>query len=181
MTTQFGVAEYYEQVAQQEFADTLAQAGPEVANQPELTATYEISGADGGIYGLRIAGGQLELVPGGIAHSDMHVKSNIDEWRQGASAGMANPFNYYLRRKVAIIKNFRGAVNLDLSNDNGENLEGQIMFGGVDNPTVTVRMNADDYLALMSGRLNGQMAFMTGKLKFDGSMTLLLQVAALNS
>ena len=44
MTTQFSVAEYYEQMAQREFDDTLAQAGPDVVNRPELTATYEIRG-----------------------------------------------------------------------------------------------------------------------------------------
>jgi putative sterol carrier protein len=34
---------------------------------------------------------------------------------------------------------------------------------------------------MLSGELNGQMAFMTGKLKFEGSLPLLMQVGALSS
>ena len=175
------VSEYYENTIQQQFAQALADAPAEVLGQPALTATYEINGEGGGTYGLRIADGSLEVVPGGIAESDMYVVSAVDEWHQGADVGMANPFDYYRRRKVNLIKSLKGAVNLDLSNDEGDNLEGSIIFGSASEPAVTVQMKASDYLAMMTGKLNGQMAFMTGKLKFDGSMPLLMQVAALNS
>jgi putative sterol carrier protein len=42
-------------------------------------------------------------------------------------------------------------------------------------------MAADDYTAMMRGELNGQMAFLTGKLKFDGNLPLLMQVGALSA
>jgi putative sterol carrier protein len=44
-----------------------------------------------------------------------------------------------------------------------------------------LRMTNEDYGAMLSGELNGQMAFMTGKLKFEGSLPLLMQVGALSS
>lgn len=175
------VAEYYESAAVQEFAQAVAGAGEDVLAQPEFTATYQIGGAAGGTYGLRIVQGQLEIVPGGIPASDMQIVANVGEWQQGAQAGFANPFYYYQKRKVSLIKSFKGRVNLDLADENGGSLEGAIIFGNTEDPALTVRMAADDYLAMMSGKLNGQMAFMTGKLKFDGSLPLLMQLAALNS
>lgn len=175
------VAEYYEGTVREAFAQAIHGASADVLSQPEFTATYTITGDNGATYGLRIANGQLEIVPGGIANSDMLVSSNIEEWREGKDAGMANPFDYYRKRKVTLIKSFKGRVDLDLLREQGENLQGSIIFGGAEEPAVVLRMKDTDYLAMMNGKLNGQMAFMTGKLKFDGSLPLLMQVGALNS
>ena len=38
-------------------------------------------------------------------------------------------------------------------------------------PTISVKMKDDDFVKLVNGELSGQKAFMTGKLKFKGSMT----------
>jgi putative sterol carrier protein len=40
-------------------------------------------------------------------------------------------------------------------------------------------MADDDFLALLSGKLNGQMAFMTGKLKVAGDLGLALKLESL--
>jgi putative sterol carrier protein len=42
-------------------------------------------------------------------------------------------------------------------------------------------MKLADYVAMQEGRLNGQEAFMTGKLKVEGDMGFLMQIAALNA
>jgi len=175
------VSQYYENEVQQVFERTLREAGPEIAAQPDFTTTYQVGGAEGGTYGLRVAQGALAVVPGGIPESDMHIVANVDEWRAGLDVGMAHPFYYYQKRKIDLLKSFRGKVMLELAQPGGEPLRGSLVFGGTEDPAVTLRMAADDYLAMMSGRLNGQMAFLTGKLKFDGSLPLLMQLAALNS
>lgn len=46
-------------------------------------------------------------------------------------------------------------------------------------PNCTVTMVDDDFLALLSGKLNGQMAFMTGKLKVAGDFGLALKLESL--
>ena len=43
-------------------------------------------------------------------------------------------------------------------------------------PSITIRMDAADYLAMAAGKLNGQLAFMTGKLKLKGDMTLAIKM-----
>lgn len=181
MTQNTSVAEYYETTVPELFASAIANASDDVTGQPELTATYEVTGEGGGTYGVRIGDGQIEIVPGGIEGSDMYVTARHEDWSRGAEEGQANPIEYYVRRKVSVIKGIKGAVNLDLAQDDAPNYEGRIVFGGVDTPEVTMRMKAHDYADMMSGKLNGQMAFMTGKLKFEGSLPLLMQLGALSA
>jgi putative sterol carrier protein len=46
-------------------------------------------------------------------------------------------------------------------------------------PNCTVTMAENDFLAFLSGKLNGQMAFMTGKLKVAGDFGLALKLESL--
>jgi putative sterol carrier protein len=46
-------------------------------------------------------------------------------------------------------------------------------------PSCTVTMAENDFLDLLSGKLNGQMAFMTGKLKVAGDFGLALKLESL--
>jgi putative sterol carrier protein len=46
-------------------------------------------------------------------------------------------------------------------------------------PNITITMKESDYLNLVNGKLNGQTAFMTGKLKIAGDMGLALRLQSL--
>ena len=48
----------------------------------------------------------------------------------------------------------------------------EVTEGTVDNPHMTLIMKDKDYVSLVTGKLSGQKAFMTGKLKFKGDMNL---------
>lgn len=51
--------------------------------------------------------------------------------------------------------------------------------GEASSPNCTVTMGESDFLDLLSGKLNGQMAFMTGKLKVTGDFGLALKLESL--
>lgn len=51
--------------------------------------------------------------------------------------------------------------------------------GEAPSPNCTITMAETDFLALLSGKLNGQMAFMTGKLKVAGDFGLALKLESL--
>ncbi len=51
-----------------------------------------------------------------------------------------------------------------------------IVSGNIAEPKVTITMTAKDFVDLVEGRLNGQMAFMQGKLKLKGDMSLALKL-----
>ena len=48
-------------------------------------------------------------------------------------------------------------------------------------PNVTISMAAQDYLDMVAGKLNPQMAFMSGKLRMAGDMGLALRFQGLFS
>ena len=47
--------------------------------------------------------------------------------------------------------------------------------GKHESPTATLTMDSNDYLSMLSGKLNAQMAFMQGKLKISGDMGILMR------
>jgi putative sterol carrier protein len=51
--------------------------------------------------------------------------------------------------------------------------------GGATQPTLTLTMSAPDWLDMLGGKLSGQVAFMSGKLKHKGDMSLLMRLPGL--
>jgi len=71
----------------------------------------------------------------------------------------------------------------DLTGDDGGTYHIKVADGGcevgagpADSPNITITMAASDYLDMINGKLNPQMAFMGGKLKIKGDMSLALKM-----
>lgn len=47
-----------------------------------------------------------------------------------------------------------------------------VVQGAAPSPDLTVTMEDEDFVAMMTGKLNGMQAFMTGKLQIDGDLML---------
>ncbi|MFZ5596482.1 MAG: SCP2 sterol-binding domain-containing protein [Bacillota bacterium] len=81
-------------------------------------------------------------------------------------------------------KGITGAFQFDISGDDGGQFffqlnDGAFVAGGEgthDNPNITVSMNSADFLDMLDGKLNGTMAFMSGKLKIKGDMALAMKL-----
>ncbi len=54
-----------------------------------------------------------------------------------------------------------------------------IAEGEHESPDITLTMAAQDYIDMIAGTLNGQMAFMSGKLKIAGNMGLAMKLNTL--
>lgn len=52
----------------------------------------------------------------------------------------------------------------------------QVSAGGHDSPSMTLVMEAADFVALTGGELDGMSAFMSGKLKVTGDMSLAMKM-----
>jgi putative sterol carrier protein len=48
--------------------------------------------------------------------------------------------------------------------------------GKAEKPSITLTMDANNFMDLLAGKLNGQTAFLTGKLKIKGDMTLAMKL-----
>lgn len=51
--------------------------------------------------------------------------------------------------------------------------------GRADNPTIALTASAPDWVAIMNRQMNGQTAFLTGKLKIQGDVTLAMKLESI--
>jgi len=54
-----------------------------------------------------------------------------------------------------------------------------VKSGGAPSPSLTINMAAQDWLDMIAGKLSGQMAFMSGKLKLKGDMGLAMKIGSM--
>ena len=55
----------------------------------------------------------------------------------------------------------------------------QVNSGAAASPNLTITMSSQDWLDMTSGKLSGQMAFMSGKLKLKGDMGLAMKIGSI--
>ena len=83
-------------------------------------------------------------------------------------------------------KGMNSTIQFNLSGDNGgswyvtiKDGKAEVSQGTASAPNMTLSMTAQDYVDMTMGKLNGQMAFMSGKLKISGDMGLAMKMQSL--
>jgi putative sterol carrier protein len=54
--------------------------------------------------------------------------------------------------------------------------KGEVGQGTAENPNITISAASDVWLDIVSGKMNGQTAFLTGKIKIQGDMSLAMKL-----
>ena len=88
-----------------------------------------------------------------------------------------------LAKNPSVAEKINASYQFELTGDNGgkwavdlTKKSDFVVPGQISDPKVTITMSAKDFVDLVEGRLNGQMAFMQGKLKLKGDMSLALKL-----
>ena len=83
-------------------------------------------------------------------------------------------------------KGVNATIQFNLSGDNGgqwyvaiKDGTAAVSEGTAPSANMTMTMAAHDYVDMTTGKLNGQMAFMSGKLKISGDMGLAMKMQTL--
>ncbi len=86
----------------------------------------------------------------------------------------------------AKVKGVEAVFQFELSGDDGGTFhasvsdgETEIAEGAHESPNVTIILTAEDFVKMMDGELNATSAFMAGKLKVKGDMSLAMKLQAL--
>jgi putative sterol carrier protein len=175
--------EFFEQLLPMGFA-AQAQEG----NAPQdLSLQFRLTGDSGGEWAIAISGGAMTARKGsGDAHLTMTL--SVDDWRDavlgrnGAALGLIIPPRRPGRPdNSARVKTIKGTLALELAREGKEPFKLEMCFNNAATPRTVLRMKIEEHLALLEGRLNGQEAFMTGKLRVEGDLAFLMQIATLNA
>ena len=104
---------------------------------------------------------------------------------------MATVTEIFEKMRSAFDKKAAAGMNavyqFDITGDNGGKyyakiVEGELIASGAgeqENPNITIRMADQHFIDLIEGRLSGQMAYMTGKIKITGDMSLAMKMGAI--
>ena len=88
-----------------------------------------------------------------------------------------------MRTRVGASAGLKKSVKFDFGGDGVVRIDDSVAPAVVDNvdaPTdCTVRVTMADFMDMASGKQNPQMAFMTGKLKVDGDMSVAMQLGTI--
>ena len=88
-----------------------------------------------------------------------------------------------LKSKPELVDQINSSYQFELTGEDGGEWaidltkeSNHVQAGTIEDPGVKVTMSASDFVDLVNGKLNGQMAFMQGKLKIKGDMSLALKL-----
>ncbi len=94
--------------------------------------------------------------------------------------------NIQSRFNADAAKGMNSTIQFNLTGDGGGTYHIVVKDGAITaqegaaaSPNMTMTVAAQDYLDIQSGKLNGQMAFMSGKMKIAGDMGLAMKMQTL--
>jgi hypothetical protein len=174
-------AMFFEQLMPAGFQAQVEQGLP---TPKDYVMQYALGGDGGGSWNVAIREGTMRVQPGS-GDSHMTISISIDDWRDavfgqnGADLALLLPQTRPGRPDGSeAAKKLRGTMAVELSRE-GEPFRMEIAFGNAPAPRTTVKSKITDYVAIQQGKLNGQEAFMTGRVRVEGDLAFLMQVVAI--
>lgn len=153
----------------------------------DFSMQYRITGAGGGDWHVEIRDAQMTTRKGS-GDAVLTFTVSIEDFRDamhsrnGAAPSLLLPENRRGRPdNSGRVKQLKGTIAQELAREGGEPFRLELTFNGADAPRTVVKMKLADFIAMQEGRLNGQEAFMTGRLRVEGDMAFMMQVAALTA
>jgi hypothetical protein len=176
--------QFFEQLLPTGFAAQAAEGG----NAPsDFSIQFSVQGEGGGDWFAKIADGQMAVTKG---RQDAHLTVTLamDDWRDavlernGATLALILPPSRPGRPdNSGRAKQLKGTMGLELTRPEKDPFRLEMSFNSAATPKTLIKMTIADYVSMQQGTLNGQQAFMSGKLRVEGDMGFLMQIAALTA
>ena len=176
-------AQFFEQLLPMGF-EQQAQAGGSAPR--DFTMLYRLTGDGGGDWLVAIKDGKMTTQKG-AGDAVLTFTVSVDDWRDavlgrnGASLALLLPQSRPGRPdNSGRAQALRGTVAQELAREAVEPFRLEMTFNGAAQPRTILKMKLQDFVDMNAGKLNGQEAFMTGRMRVEGDMAFLMQIAALN-
>ena len=176
-------AQFFEEFLPMGFAAQAAESG---STPGDFAMVFQVEGEGGGEWLAKIEGGKMTVTKGG-GEANLTTRMSVADWRDavtgqnGANLSLILPPQRPGRPdNSGRAKALKGVMGVELARDGAEPFRVEMCFNGATAPKTIIKMKIADYIAMQDGSLNGQQAFMSGKLKVEGDMGFLMQIAALN-
>jgi hypothetical protein len=176
-------AQFFEEMLPMGFAAQAQAGGP--TPQGEFTLAWHLTGEGGGDWVATIKDGKM-TTRAGSGEANLGFTLSVVDWRDavlgrnGATLALILPQNRPGRPdNSGRAKLLKGTVVQELAREGQEPFKVALCFNGAATPTTTTKMKLPDFVAMQEGRLNGQEAFMTGRMQVTGDMAFLMQIAML--
>jgi putative sterol carrier protein len=173
-------AMFFEQLMPAGFQAQVEQGLP---TPKDYAIQYKLTGDGGGDWHVSIKDGKMSVTKG-EAESHLTISIATSDWkdavfgRNGGDIALLLPQAKPGRPDGSeAAKRLRGTMAVELARD-GEPFRMEMSFGNTPSPRVTVKSKITDYVGIQQGKLNGQEAFMTGRVRVDGDLAFLMQVVA---
>lgn len=170
------VSQFFEEILPAGFAAQQA----ENPTTEEATLQYRVTGDGGGEWTVSIAGGKMTVSPGSasalltITLSAQDLLDALNS-RNGAVPALVVPPQRRSGSSGAV-RALRGTMALSLTRAEADPFKLEMCFNGAATPRTEMTISIADQVAIQEGRMNGQEAFMTGKMRVQGDMGFLMQV-----
>ncbi len=172
--------QFFEELMPMGFATRVQAEGKQ---PPDATMAYKVTGEGGGNWLLAIKEGAMS-VRAGEGEANVTFTLSVDDWRDavlgrnGANLALIVPQPRPGRPdNSARMLQIKGTMALDLAREGMDPYRVEMCFNGAAAPRTVMKLKLDDFLGMQEGRINGQEAFMTGKLRVEGDMAFLMQIA----
>lgn len=160
-----------------------------------------IAGMEGTVFSLQFRlGGEkyclkiidakkLEVIPGGILDPTVEFEMTEADWRLSVTKGsemggvqdqLFDP-TIINRKSYELLKSFKGKLQMEILRPGKEPFKNTIRFNQGEHPSVAITVAQDDLFAISRGELDPQAAFMSGKIKAKGDVSLLIKILPLIS
>lgn len=129
-------------------------------------------------------GKDLKVTKGSINEPNFTLIVSENDWRDAVTGKFnawaddftGDPNSFMDTRNYEVLMSMTGTINMNLRKKDGVNFPLRLIFNGEKSPAVTINMDMLDALQLMNKTTTGLELLMKGKLKFTGSIVLLMKL-----
>ena len=188
-----GVQEFFTKYVPENLGKAIAETSPQGMDGTEVSIQFNITGEGGAKYCVKVIDAKrIEVVEGGVPNPMMEIENSVADWRESVSPSselggvlleqMLDPSRFQVTKKnFDVMKAAKGKMEMQIVRPGKEPFRNIIRFNKGEAPAAVITMQQDDFKAIAGGKVDPQVAFMSGKIKVKGDISLLIKLMPLAS